>query len=180
VPGNLGPRLTATTLDPQEYAIVGHGVMNRGRVVAVVVVVLALVAAAAAAALWAASPPRGGGGARTEAETAALFPVTVRRTGGIAGVDDTAVVTAAGEVALSRRQGPGGTCRLGATELAQLADLAEQTRPGRTPVVDETVADAFHYELESRGRTTSFPTDDTPTVVTDLIAALDGGTSRCH
>jgi hypothetical protein len=149
--------------------------MTRGKVVGVVLVVLALVAAAAAAAVWARGPAP-----RTEADTAALFPVTVRRTGGIAGVDDRAVVTSTGDVTLTRRKGPVGSCKLGSADVEELADLAAQTRPGRTPVADADVADAFHYELESRGGTTSFGSGDNPEVVTDLISAVEGNPSRCR
>ena len=148
--------------------------MSRGRVAGVVLVVLALVAAAAVAAVWAR-----GSDPRTEAETAALFPVTVRRTGGIAGVDDRAVVTATGDVTLSTRKGPAGSCRLSASDLEELADLAARTRPGRTQVVDDDIADAFHYEIESRRGTTSFGNGDNPRVVTDLIAAVGGNPSQC-
>ena len=147
----------------------------RSKVAGVVLVVLALVAAAAVAAVWAR-----GSDPRTEAGTAAIFPVTVRRTGGIAGVDDRAVVTATGDVTLSTRKGRAGSCRLSATDLEELADLAGRTRPGRTPAVDDDISDAFHYEIQSRGGTTSFGTGDNPRVVTDLIAAVGGNRSRCR
>lgn len=146
----------------------------RSKVAGVVLVVLALVAAAAVAAVWAR-----GSDPRADAGTAALFPVTVRRTGGIAGVDDRAVVTATGDVTLSTRKGPAGSCRLSATDLEELADLAARTRPGRTPAVVDDISDAFHYEIESRKGTTSFGTGDNPRVVTDLIAAVGGNPSRC-
>jgi hypothetical protein len=149
--------------------------MSRAKVAGAVLVVLALVVAAVAATVWARDDDP-----RTQAETAALFPVTVRRTGGIAGVDDRAVVTATGDVTLSRRKGPVGSCRVGAADLQELADLAERTRPGRTDAADDDIADAFHFEIESRGGTTSFGSGDNPPVVTDLISAVEGNPSRCR
>lgn len=139
----------------------------------VVVGGLAVAAAVLGTTLWAM-----GFDLRSDAETAALFPVTVHRSGGVAGVDDRAVVTAGGEVALMTRTGPVGTCRIDQSAVEKLADLADDVRPGVRASSD--VADGFIFEVESGRGTKTFRPGWYPDVVMGLIDAVDGKPSLCR
>lgn len=107
-------------------------------------------------------------------------PVTVVRTGGIAGVRDTVVVQPDGSWrrTATTGRGAGGTGRLAAADLAELRALAADPRlaveAGRTAVPVEC-ADAFVYSVQVGGTTVPYvdcAQADPPATATSIVALV--------
>jgi len=123
-----------------------------------------------------------GGSSSTAQAGDSSFPVTITRTGGVAGFRDTVVVQADGSTTVTSRTGATTTCRIGSAELAILSGevtaavtAATTSVPDATP--DHVIADAISTTLTagSRGPYTSVePPDPAPAWVGGLLDDVTG------
>ena len=106
-------------------------------------------------------PPRVGGGGNDalSAPYGPAFPVTLRRTGGMAGFDDHVVLDLDGRVHVETRTVHGRVCTLGPPQLHQLVALLAALRLGPRPSDDLPSGDASPSE----------PASASPDPVTDPI-----------
>ena len=90
------------------------------------------------------APPRVGGGGKDALSAAygPAFPLTLRRTGGMAGFDDHVVLDLDGRVHVETRTVHGRVCTLGAPQLRQLVALLATLRLGPRPSEDLPSGDA--------------------------------------
>lgn len=126
--------------------------------------------------------PRGGGaagpkGVQPPDSRGPTFPLTLRRTGGIAGFDDTVVLEASGEVLVDTRTVHGRVCVLPKPRREQLYGVLETLRhggevapegastgAGESDVIRVTLTDAHHHPFDL--------TDPSLGSVSDQVGAL--------
>lgn len=128
------------------------------------------------------TPQTSSQGSSSTATAQPAFPLTIVRTGGVAGLKDTVVVQADGSTTVTSRTGTATTCRIGSAELAILSGeataavtAATTSVPDATP--DHVIADAISTTLTagSRGPYTSVePPDPAPAWVGGLLDDVTG------
>ncbi len=149
------------------------------------VALFAFVAVVAACGTASSPPPNGGPGAAqssTGTPAGSSFPLTITRSGGVAGVHETVVIQADGASTVSSRTGGPTACRIGSADLATLSDevIAHVTAPRpRAPEAtpDHVVADAIQTTLTAGTRephTSTEPPDPLPPAVGRLLTDVTG------
>ncbi len=132
------------------------------------------------------SPPApgepGAGSSTTGTPAGPAFPLTITRTGGVAGFRDTVVVQADGASTVTSRAGGPTTCRIGSADLVTLSDQVmalvtapKPSAPDATP--DHVVADAIRTTLTAGTRepyTSVEPPDTVPPAVGRLVNDVTG------
>jgi hypothetical protein len=126
--------------------------------------------------------PRGGGapgprGVQPPETRGPTFPLTLRRTGGIGGYDDTVVLEASGEVLVDTRTVHGRVCMLSKHRRVQLYGVLETLRHsgevspegtstgvGESDVIRISLTDAHHHPFDL--------SDPSLGSVSDLVGAL--------
>jgi hypothetical protein len=109
---------------------------------------------------------------------AALPAITLRRTGGIAGVSDTVTVDPGGAWTATDKAGRRRTGRLTADQIAQVRALAVDPRlaaEARRSPGPSRCQDAFQYAVTAGATTVTYvdcPSDERPPAAEALVAAL--------
>ncbi len=122
------------------------------------------------------SPPSTSG---TTSPGPASFPLTVSRTGGIAGFNDTIVIRADGQATVSAKQGAATSCRIGADALATLTgqltgllNAPKPTPPTATP--NHVRADALIFTVtDPAGKSVKVPDPPTGPAEQAVVALVD-------
>jgi len=122
------------------------------------------------------------GSSSTGTPAGPAFPLTIARSGGVAGFRDTVVVQADGTTTVTSRTGGPIACVIGPTDLVALSaqvmalvTAPTPTAPGATP--DHVVADAISTTMTAGSRnpyTSVEPPDTTPPAVGRLLADVTG------
>lgn len=134
----------------------------------------------------ASSPPApgepGAGQSSTGTPAGSPFPLTITRSGGVAGVHETVVVQADGASTVTSRTAGQTACRIGSADLATLSDevMAHVTAPKPSPpeaTPHHVVADAIMTTLTAGTRephTSTEPPDPPPPAVGRLLNDVTG------
>jgi len=107
------------------------------------------------------------------------FPLTIARSGGIAGLADTVVIKADGASTVTSRTSGATSCRISSADLVTLSGqvLVVITAATTSATPDRQVADAIHVTLTAGDRapfTMSEPPDPAPPAVGRLLDDVTG------
>ena len=145
---------------------------------AVVLASLALVTACGSSTGGSAADPASGpaGGTTTDAGT---FPVTISRTGGIAGFNDRIVVDTDGATTVTSKRGAAGRCTLSADTLTRLlAAVSAAPKATTSSTTGPRIADEMFTTLEAPTTRGAVRLSDAPVadlaVVGEIIADVTG------
>jgi hypothetical protein len=104
-------------------------------------------------------------------------PITVTRSGGIAGVNDVVEIAPDGSARVARRNGEVVACTPSADAIARLRAIDLRAMGSRPP--KHTIADAFSYTVTTGGSSVSVEEGDLGAGPVDLLAAASEIVSSC-